>query len=263
MGRLDSSGTYLVRRERIPAAALHSSAMNVPLDELLSGESFDDAVFEDLDCGGLDLSGKSFRQCTFTAVRLAEAKLEGCTFEDCEIESCDATMARVEKAAFRDVRFRRCKLMGIDWTGERGISFVVSFEECTLSYGTFADQKMQGTLFRDCKAHEVSFMGVDLSKAVFHGTDLFGARFLDSVLVDADLSTAVHYHIAPQQNRLKRTKFSQDAALALAEELGVLVPRDDEPRGTKGVEGSASGTVSGRGSRGRRRARSSAPSGSS
>jgi fluoroquinolone resistance protein len=200
--------------------------MSVDRDRLSANASFEDELFADLDCGGLDLGGKSFQQCVFSRVRLAEAKLEGCTFEDCELEDCDITMAHVDKAAFRDVRFRRCKLMGIDWTGVRGIAFVVSFEECTLSYGTFADQKMQGTLFRDCKAHEVAFMGVDLSKAVFHGTDLLGARFMDTVLVDADLSTAVHYHIAPQQNRLKRTKFSQEAALALAEELGVIVPRD-------------------------------------
>lgn len=240
--------------------------MAIGMDELLAGESFEDVVFEDLDCGGLDLSGKSFRQCVFTHVRLAEATLKGCTFEDCELEGCDATLARIDDAAFRDVRFRRCKLMGIDWTGVRGIAFVVSFEECTLSHGTFADRKMQGTLFRDCKAHEVAFMGVDLTKSVFHGTDLLGARFQDVVLVDADLSTAVHYHIAPQQNRLKRTKFSRDAALALAEELGVIVPRDDEIGGgveTMAGSGGSAGRVSGKAPRGRRRARSSEPSGSS
>jgi uncharacterized protein YjbI with pentapeptide repeats len=199
--------------------------MGVGRDALLAGDEWEDAHFADLDCGGLDLAGKGFRQCRFERVRLAEANLEGCTFDDCEIEACDLTMARVDKAAFREVRFRRSKLMGIDWSGVRGIAFSVSFEGCTLSHSTFADLKMQGAVIRDCKAHEVAFMGVDLSKALFAGTDLHGARFMDTVLVDTDLSEAVNYSISPQQNRLRRTKFSEEAVLALASELGVIVPR--------------------------------------
>jgi fluoroquinolone resistance protein len=213
------------RRRRDTRPSETPSTMGIDRDELLAAPDWEDATFADLDCGGLDLSGKAFRQCVFERVRLAEARLVGATFEDCEIESCDLTMARVEEAAFRSVSFRRTKLMGIDWSGVRGIAFVVSFEGCTLSYGTFVDLKMQATVFRDCKAHEVSFIGVDLTKCVFPGTDLAGARFMDTVLVEADLSDAVNYRISPQQNRLKRTKFSEEAALAVVAELGVIVPR--------------------------------------
>jgi fluoroquinolone resistance protein len=115
--------------------------------------------------------------------------------------------------------------MGVDWTDVRGISFLVSFEACNLSHCTFADRKMPKTVFRECRAHEVSFSGVDLTKCVFAGTDLRDARFIDTVLVEADLSEAVNYDISPQQNRLRKTKFSQEAALELVAQLGIVVPK--------------------------------------
>jgi len=197
----------------------------VDREELLAGDDWEDAGFVELDLGGLDLGERSFRHCRFERVRLAEARLRDCVFEECEFEGCDLTMAHVAGAAFRDVDFRHSKLMGIDWTDVRGIAFLVSFEECNLSHCTFADRKMPGTVLRKCRAHEVSFAGVDLTKAVFTGTDLRGARFIDTILVEADFSEAVHYDISPQQNRLGKTKFSQEAALALVAELGVVVPK--------------------------------------
>ncbi len=194
-------------------------------EDLLAGQDWEDETFSDLDLGGADLEDRSFRHCRFDQVRLAEARLRGCTFEDCEFEDCDLTMVRIASAAFRDVAFRRSKLMGVDWTDVRGLAFSPSFEECNLSHCTFADRKMPGTVFRGCRAHEASFAAVDLTKAVFTGTDLRGTRFIDTVLVEADLSEAVHYDISPQQNRLRNTKFSQEAALALVAGLGVVVPK--------------------------------------
>ncbi|MDG2306220.1 MAG: pentapeptide repeat-containing protein [Candidatus Binatia bacterium] len=196
-----------------------------PKEELLAGDDFEDVTFRDLDLGGLNLVDKNFRECRFEQVRFAEARLSGCTFEDCDVEDCDLTMAKVGGVAFRGVAFRRSKLMGVDWTDVRGISFLVSFEGCNLSHCTFADRKMPKTVFRECRGHEVSFSAVDLTKCVFTGTDLRGARFIDTVLVEADLSGAVNYDISPQQNRLRKTKFSQEAALALVAQLGVVVPK--------------------------------------
>lgn len=198
-----------------------SDALPPPFDQT----DLDDESFEDVDLSGAELRDRSFRDCRFIRVRLAEAVLAGSTFEDCEFEDCDLTMARVADAAFRDVAFLRCKLMGIDWTDVRGFAFTVSFEECNLSHATFSNRKMPETVFRECRAHETSFAGVDLTKAVFTGTDLRGARFIDTVLVEADLSEALHYDVSPQQNKLRKTKFSQAAALALARELGVIVPK--------------------------------------
>ncbi len=193
-----------------------------------NADEWEGETFRDLDLGGGDLAGKAFRDCRFEHVRLAEARMSGATFEDCLLEDCDLTMARIAEAAFRGVAFHRCKLMGVDWTAVRGLVFRVEFEECNLSHATFAERKMPGVLFRECRIHDAAFAGVDLTGAVFTGSDLRGTRFVDTVLVEADLSEAVHYDVSPRQNRLHKTRFSREAALALVAELGVVVPRGSD-----------------------------------
>jgi len=191
---------------------------------LESTAEWDGETFEDLDCTGIELTDRVFQRCTFARVRLSEARLEATRFEDCRVVQCDLTMARVARAAFRNVEFTRTKLMGIDWSGVRRLAFAVGFEGCVLTYSSFTKNVMRGCRIVDCKANETSFVEVDLTGAVFTGTDLAGAKFIDSILVDADLSEATGYVIHPQQNRLRGTRFSEEAALALVGELGIVVP---------------------------------------
>jgi fluoroquinolone resistance protein len=197
-----------------------------PIDRatLLAADELDGETIADLDGAGIDLSEKVFRRCRFERVRLAEAVCTAARFEDCTFAHADLTLLKVERAAFHDVRFDQTKLMGVDFSGVKRLAFSPTFEKCVLTYATFADLKMRGVRFVDCKANDASFAGVDLTEAVFAGTDLTNAKFIDTILVDADLSTSWGYRISPQQNRLQRTRFSEDAALALVEELGVIVP---------------------------------------
>jgi uncharacterized protein YjbI with pentapeptide repeats len=197
-----------------------------PIDRtaILAADELDGETIEDLDCGGADLSEKVFRRCRFERVRLVEAVCTAARFEDCTFARSDLTLLKVERAGFHDVRFVQTKLMGVDFSGVKRLAFAPTFEGCVLTYATFAGLKMRGVRFDDCKADEASFAGVDLTGAVFASTDLTNAKFIDTVLVDADLSTSWGYRISPQQNKLQRTRFSDDAALALVEALGVIVP---------------------------------------
>ncbi len=199
--------------------------MAMKLDELLDNDEVEDLVFEEEDLSGTDLRGKYFRGCRFEHLRLSEVALTDCTLEDCVFESCDLTMATVAGAAFHDVLFRRTKLMGVDWTDVRGVIFEATFEDCNLSHATFAKRKLRGLQIRNSRVHEATFLEVDLRQAVFAGSDLQGARFIATDLQEADLSEAQNYEINPTENRLNKTRFSQEAALALVADLGVIVPR--------------------------------------
>lgn len=57
----------------------------------------------------------------------------------------------------------------------------------------------------------------------FTRTDLEGAKFVDTDLTGANLSTAEHYQINPDDNVLRATRYSTEAALALASRMGVIV----------------------------------------
>lgn len=193
------------------------------LDELNAGDEFDSRTIKDIDGSLAELAGKSFYGCEFIGLAVMEADLMDSVFEDCRFLQCDLTMASLRGASLRGVEFNNCKLMGIDWSPAGGLTFSVSFDECILSHCLFTDLRMKDTKITNCKAHEASFAGVDLQGANFSGSDLRAVRFVDTNLEGADLSTAENYAINPDDNRLKDTKFSVEAALALASRLGVIV----------------------------------------
>jgi uncharacterized protein YjbI with pentapeptide repeats len=193
------------------------------LHALLKREEFESLSIEDVDCAGADLSDKTFYDCDFRRISGAEVDLARCTFDDCRFERCDLTMANLMNAKVRSATFLDCKLMGIDWSNVTGVIFGVGFEGCVLSYGSFVGLKMANTKFVRCKAHETTFADLDLTGADFSDTELNGAKFLDTDLTSADLSTAIEYGINPNENRLNKTKFSPEAAIQLAETLGVIV----------------------------------------
>ncbi len=194
-----------------------------PLKRVIEQSDFEADEFVDQNWSALELGSKSFRDCTFRNLAASEVDLRGTLFEDCRFEGSDLTMAKVQQASFRDVEFDSCKLMGIDWSDVRGLTFSVSFTNCVLSHSSFINQRMRKTKFIRCKAHETNFAGVDLTGSDFTGTDLEGARFVGTNLTEADLSEATNYKINPDDNVLRKTRYSLEAALALASRLGVIV----------------------------------------
>ena len=198
-------------------------AMVLTVDELNAGEEFDSVMLKDIDTSVANFSGKSFYGCEFVGLAAMEADFSNSVFEDCRFHQCDLTMAKLFNASLRGVQFGHCKLMGIDWSPAGGLTFSVRFDSCILSHCLFTDLRMKDTQITDCKAREASFAGVDLQGANFSGCDLRDARFLETNLERADLSEALNYVIDPEGNRLKDTKFSIEAALALVSKFGVIV----------------------------------------
>jgi fluoroquinolone resistance protein len=193
------------------------------LNRVLVESEFEAEDFPDQNWSGAELTEKMFTGCVFRNLAAPEAIFEGTVFEDCRFEGSDLTMIKVKGASFRDVEFERCKLMGIDWSEVRGLTFSVKFKKCVLSYSSFIDQRMRKTQFLDCKAHETNFAGVDLTGSTFDGCDLEGARFVGTNLSEVDLSNAINYLINPSDNTLRKTRYSMEAALALVSRLGVIV----------------------------------------
>ena len=191
---------------------------------LLDHDEFEIETFRGGDFAGANLSGKTFFRCELLKLSAKEVNLRDCVFENCLFAGCDLTMAVIAGASFRDVEFKDCKLMGVDWSQVAGLRFSASFLRCILSYGSFIDLRMKKIKIISCRAHETNFAGADLTGADFTDTDLHGARFVGTNLTGADLSKASNYEINPSDNTLRKTRYSPEAALALAERMGVVVP---------------------------------------
>lgn len=197
------------------------------IEQLRSGQVFEDELFTGLDLNGEDLSGKDFCRCVFRNVKAQgstwkKARLEDCTFEDCDLTRFDPTQLTAAGIAFR-----RSKLMGVDWSA-LGRHPTLEFDDCDLRYASFVKIGLRKTSFRGCRLAEATFVDSDLVESDFGDADLTAASFQSCDLTKANLSTAKGAFINPAQNRVKGARISLEAAVTFAASFGLRVAGFDE-----------------------------------
>jgi uncharacterized protein YjbI with pentapeptide repeats len=67
---------------------------------------------------------------------------------------------------------------------------------------------MKKAVLDSCSLKQVDFAETDLSAAVFKNCDLTDAVFMQTILEKADFRTAKNYAFDPEQNKIKKAKFS-------------------------------------------------------
>ncbi len=193
-----------------------------------AGSHHDEQTFEDLRLEDHRFADLELSECTFRKLVAPRSSWTGCGLSACVFEDCDLAMARLERARLHDVVFRRCKLIGVDWTQASTLIMQVRFEDCALDYGNFAGLELPGLHLLDCSAREVDFRDARLDRACFRGSRLHDSLFEKTSLRGADLSEALDYRIDPRKNKLGKTRFSLDAALELLRGQGILVGPKEE-----------------------------------
>jgi len=71
--------------------------------------------------------------------------------------------------------------------------------------------------------HEVDFTESDLADALFENCDLFRASFDRTILEKADLRTAINYSIDPDNNRIRKAKFSKSGLAGLLHKYDIQI----------------------------------------
>jgi uncharacterized protein YjbI with pentapeptide repeats len=99
----------------------------------------------------------------------------------------------------------------------------LSFDHCSLILASFYQLQLKKIEFTECKLIEVDFTEANLSNAQFKGCDLDKAIFEKTNLEGADLSTAINYKFDPEQNRLRKAKFSKDGVVGLLGKYDIVV----------------------------------------
>ncbi len=77
--------------------------------------------------------------------------------------------------------------------------------------------------FKNCNLREVDFSAADLTEASFDGCDLLGATFDDTNLEKADFRNALNYAFNPDQNRIKKAKFSVNGLPGLLHKYDIQI----------------------------------------
>jgi uncharacterized protein YjbI with pentapeptide repeats len=70
---------------------------------------------------------------------------------------------------------------------------------------------------------QVDFSEVELTESIFNSCDLMGAIFEKTNLVKVDLRKALHYSIDPENNKLKKAKFSYPGVIGLLEKYEIII----------------------------------------
>lgn len=160
----------------------------------------------------------SFINCNFTDVDLCGIQLTECTFTKCNL-----TGANIATTAFRDARFEECKMVGLQFKLHTDFLFSVQFSNCNLQLCTFYRMSLKKMKFKNCNLREVDFSAADLTEANFDGCDLLAATFLDTNLEKADFRNAVNYAFDPDQNRIKKARFSVDGLPGLLQKFQIQI----------------------------------------
>ncbi len=184
-------------------------------------------TFREADFFGQRPGLQEYDQCRFISCNFAEADLSEVKFIECQFEQCDLSMARLNRTALQQVEFLQCKLMGLRFDHCNDFLLAFSFRTCKLNYASFFQIKMPETRFEDCQLAEVDFAEADLFGAVFSDCDLRGATFDRTVLEKADLRTAVHYALDPENNRIKGARFSVQGLPGLLGKYGIEVDENN------------------------------------
>jgi uncharacterized protein YjbI with pentapeptide repeats len=182
---------------------------------LASSTEFFDQTFENLEeWREAEFCDRRFEGCTFVDCAFAQTVFRRCVFIDCKFKDCDLSNAVFSGSRIIDASFADCKLVGVNWTAASAVSHL-SFERCALSYALFTGLDLRKSVWRDCLAKEADFADANLSEADLRGTDLIGARFVNTNLMKADLSGSRNYAIRPDQCKIKKAKFTLPEATLL------------------------------------------------
>src|SRR5690606_26662684 len=97
------------------------------------------------------------------------------------------------------------------------------FNNCQLNNCSFYQSKIKKTVFSNCQLCETDFTASDLTSARLDNCDLQNAMFDRTMLEKADLSTAYNYIINPENNYIRKAKFSVAGLPGLLQHHDIII----------------------------------------
>jgi len=184
--------------------------------EYYSDQSFDKIIASQLMAG--DYENCIFKNCDFS-----DFNFSGFKFSDCDFYDCNLSMAGVSDTAFRDVNFRDCKMLGLQLDQCNAFGFSVNVKSSVLNHSSFFQMDLRKCRFQDSIFHEVDFTEANLAKLNLENCDFRQSVFDHTNLDGANFKTALNFAINPNQNSIKKTKFSFDNISGLLSHLDIII----------------------------------------
>lgn len=171
-------------------------------------EVIEDQKFTKVLPGEIAGQKRTFENCSFISSDLSYADFSGVVFIECRFEACNLTLVQLSDTGLQNVHFKDCKLSGTDFSKSRDFLFEVNFDGCILDNAVFFKKKNKGARFTGCSMVETDFTEADLTDVKFDNCNMQGAFFSRTILKNADLRTSYNFTIDPDNNILKKARFS-------------------------------------------------------
>jgi uncharacterized protein YjbI with pentapeptide repeats len=184
---------------------------------------FENKSFENIDFSKEPFAVADYEECIFLRCDFTEASLNNFAFIECKFIGCNLSNAKVESAGFHDIKFSGCKLTGVNFTTANPAMISLYFEDCVMDYVSLARLHLKKTEFHHCSLIRAFFDDADFSSSKFIGCNLENAVFGKTNLEKADFSTSYNYIIDPENNRIKKAKFSVPGLPGLLMKYDIII----------------------------------------
>lgn len=184
---------------------------------------FEDKKIENKDFISEPMPKGTYDHCQFLNCDFSGTDLSAFRFIECSFKNCNLSLAKIHQTAFRDVHFAECKMLGLHFDTSNALGFEIHCEKSILNNCIFYGWNLKKTIFRDCSLKEVDFAQSDLTSAVFDQCDLLDANFERTKMEKADFRTAFNYSIDPENNMIKKAKFSLPAVTGLLHRYNIII----------------------------------------
>ncbi len=164
-------------------------------------------TYKDLDFRVIELDEEYYR-CTFEHCDFTEILFQKINFEECRFVACNFSLCKSNGTSWNKVWFAQCKLTGANFSHANKFTFNAKFSDCLMQYASFQGLNLQGFQFTKCQLTEADLTTCNLKKAQFIDCNLDRAIISHCNLEEADFSTAFNFIINPNDNRMKKAKFS-------------------------------------------------------
>lgn len=183
----------------------------------------EDKTFENIDYSGKHLLNREFLNCIFNSCDFTKTDFSNNDFMDCTFKNCNFSLTVFQDAGLKNSMFFDSKIIGVDFSKCNQFLFSVGFQNCHLDYSSFYQTKLKKTRFEGCSIKEADFGEADLSLAIFSNCDLMGSSFFRTNLEKTDFLTAINYAFDPEQNKIKKARFSMEGLVGLLAKYDILV----------------------------------------
>ena len=142
---------------------------------------------------------------------------------DCEFIGCNLSNVKMGNAQFSDTRFIECKMLGMHIENLGLLSANLKFTDCLMDLISFTGLHLKGMSCTNCSLIAADFTESDLSGAGFLHCNLSRAVFYHTQLEGANFVTSQGVSLDPEQNKIRKARFSLESLPGLLQKYGIEI----------------------------------------